>query len=174
MRIAVLPGSFDPITNGHRDLIATAATMFDQVVVVVARNSSKQPWFTLEERLEMLRAVLDADFPNVRVDAFEGLLVRYVEMQGANVIVKGVRTVADFEYELQMARVNRRLNAQIQTVLLPTRTEYADLSSSIVKELARHGEAVDGGILEGLVPNIVQRRLRQKVAQQQTGTNATR
>jgi len=172
MTRAVVPGSFDPVTNGHRELILSAAEMYAEVLVVVARNSSKQPWFTVEERLEMLIEVC-REIGNVRVDAFDGLLVRYLEAQGASVIVKGVRTVADFEYELQMARVNGRLNSKIRTVLMPTRTEYADLSSSIVKELARHGEAVEGGSLEGLVPNIVQQRLRQKVAQQQAGTNTT-
>ena len=160
MTRALVPGSFDPVTNGHVDIIANAAGMFAEVLVVVARNSSKMPLFSVEERIEMLRAVC-APFANVHVDAFEGLLVKYAETQGATVIVKGLRFVSDFEYELQMALVNRRQNDKIKTVFLPTAAEHLDLSSSIVKEIARHG-----GKLEGLVPNIVQQGLRQKFANQ--------
>ena len=156
MTRAIVPGSFDPVTNGHVDIIEGAAGMFEDVLVVVARNSSKTPMFTVEERVTMLREVC-AGLKNVRVDAFDGLLVHYAEAQNATVIVKGLRFVSDFEYELQMALVNRRQNSKIKTIFLPTGTEYSDLSSSIVKEIARHG-----GILEGLVPNIVQQRLRQK------------
>jgi pantetheine-phosphate adenylyltransferase len=157
MTRAIVPGSFDPVTNGHVDIIEGTAGMFEDVLVVVARNSSKTPMFTVEERVSMLREVC-APFTNVRVDAFDGLLVHYAEAQNATVIVKGLRFVSDFEYELQMALVNRRQNSKIKTIFMPTGTEYSDLSSSIVKEIARHG-----GILEGLVPNIVQQRLRQKI-----------
>ena len=158
MTRALVPGSFDPVTNGHVDIIEGAAGMFTDVLVVVARNSSKTPLFTVEERVQMLREVC-APLTNVRVDAFDGLLVHYAEAQNATVIVKGLRFVSDFDYELQMALVNRRQNSKIKTVFLPAATEYSDLSSSIVKEIARHG-----GKLEGLVPEIVQRRLQQKVA----------
>ncbi len=158
MTRALVPGSFDPVTNGHIDIIEGASAMFGEVLVVVGRNSSKTPLFTVEERVEMLREVC-APFANVRVDSFEGLLVHYAQAQGATVIVKGLRFVSDFEAELQMALVNRRQDSKIKTVFLPTATEYSDLSSSIVKEIARYG-----GILEGLVPNIVQQRLRQKTA----------
>lgn len=156
MMLALVPGSFDPVTHGHMDIVKRAAGIFAAVRVVVARNSSKTPLFTVEERLEMLRE-LCAPFENVTVDAFEGLLVHYAEAQGAKVIVKGLRFVSDFEYELQMALMNLRQNSEIQTVFLPTGAEYSDLSSSIVKEIARLGGAV-----EGLVPNIVQERLNAK------------
>lgn len=156
MTVALVPGSFDPVTNGHLDIVKRAASMFATVRVVVANNSAKKPLFTLEERLEMLRE-LCLPFANVTVDSFEGLLVRYAEAQGATVIVKGLRFVSDFEYELQMALMNLRQNSDVQTVFLPTGPEYSDLSSSIVKEIARLGGAV-----EGLVPNIVQQRLRAK------------
>ncbi len=158
MTRALVPGSFDPVTNGHLDIIEGASAMFGEVLVVVGRNSSKTPLFTVEERVEMLREVC-APLANVRVDAFEGLLVHYAQAQSATVIVKGLRFVSDFEAELQMALVNRRQDSKIKTVFLPTATEYSDLSSSIVKEIARYG-----GTLEGLVPNIVQQRLRQKTA----------
>ena len=156
MTCAVVPGSFDPVTNGHLDIIAGAARMFAHVRVVVARNSSKTPLFTVEERMELLRETC-RPFANVQVDSFEGLLVRYAASQSATVIVKGLRFVSDFEYEMQMALANRRQDETIQTVFLPAGSEYAALSSSIVKEIARHG-----GKLEGLVPNIVQQRLQQK------------
>ena len=156
MTCAIVPGSFDPVTNGHLDIIASAARMFADVRVVVARNSSKMPLFTIDERMELLRETC-RPFGNVQVDSFEGLLVRYAAAQSATVIVKGLRFVSDFEYEMQMALANRRQDETIQTVFLPAGTEYAALSSSIVKEIARHG-----GKLEGLVPDIVQQRLQQK------------
>ena len=157
MRSALVPGSFDPVTNGHLDIISRAAAMFDSVLVVVARNSSKTPLFTLEERLEMLAEVC-APYPNVTVDAFEGLLVQYALDHGASAIIKGLRAVSDFEYELQMALMNRRLANAIETMFLMTGAEYSYLSSNIVKEIARLG-----GSVEGLVPNSVEKRLRQKV-----------
>jgi pantetheine-phosphate adenylyltransferase len=156
MTLALVPGSFDPVTNGHLDIIQRAVELFDEVRVVVARNSSKTPLFTVEERLEMLREVC-TPLPRVTVDSFEGLLVNYALKCGATVIVKGLRFVSDFEYELQMALMNRRLNNAIETVFLPTGAPYSDLSSSIVKEIARLG-----GSVEGLVPEIVQQRLREK------------
>src|SRR5262249_7707943 len=154
---ALVPGSFDPVTYGHLDIIERAAGMFDAVLVAVARNAAKTSLFTTAERLEMLREVC-APWPNVTVDAFEGLLVNYALGRDAHVSVKGLRAVSDFEYELQMALMNRRLNSAIETVFLMTGTEYSYLSSSIVKEIARLG-----GSVEGLVPKSVEQRLRQKV-----------
>ena len=158
MTLALVPGSFDPVTNGHLDVIRRAAVLFERVCVVVARNSGKTPLFTLEERLEMLTEVC-APYANVTVDAFEGLLVHYAAQRDARVIVKGLRFVSDFEYELQMAHMNRRQNSAVETVFLPTGTEFSGLSSSIVKEIARLGGAV-----EGLVPESVQQHLRKKYA----------
>ena len=157
MARALVPGSFDPITMGHLDIIARAARMFETVLVAVAPNSTKTPLFTLAERVEMIQMTC-AHLPNVSVDAFEGLLVEYAVKHGASVIVKGLRAVSDFEYELQMAMMNRRLNSAVETVFLMTEAEHSYLSSSIVKEIARLGGAV-----EGLVPSHVETRLRQKV-----------
>ena len=156
---ALVPGSYDPVTNGHLDIIGRAAAMFETVVVAVARNYSKMPLFTAEERVEMLRDVC-ADWPNVSIDAFEGLLVNYAFERNASVIVKGLRAVSDFEYELQMALMNRRLNADVETVFLMTGPEHSYLSSSIVKEIARLG-----GTVEGLVPQSVEELLRQKLTE---------
>src|SRR5689334_641513 len=124
---ALVPGSFDPVTNGHLDIIGRAAGMFTDVLVAVARNASKTPLFTLEERLGMLKEVC-ARWPNVAVDAFEGLLVDYALQREATVIVKGLRAVSDFEYELQMALMNRRLSSAVETVFLMTEAEYSYLS----------------------------------------------
>lgn len=161
MTKALVPGSFDPVTNGHIDIIQRAATMFDSVVVAVAKNASKSPLFDKQERFEMLQEICAA-LPNVTVDYLDGLLVEYAQSRGATVIVKGLRAVSDFEYELQMALMNRRLCDKVETVFLMTGAEYSYLSSSIVKEIARLG-----GTLEGLVPESVERRLRQKLANNQ-------
>lgn len=157
MARALVPGSFDPVTNGHLDIIARAAKMFDTVLVATATNSTKTPLFTLPERLELLKEAC-APWPNVSVDVLQGLLVEYAVDHGASVIVKGLRAVSDFEYELQMAMMNRRLNSAVETVFLMTEAEHSYLSSSIVKEIARLG-----GSVEGLVPSHVEARLRQKV-----------
>lgn len=162
MARALVPGSFDPVTNGHIDIIARAATMFETVLVAVAPNSTKTPLFTLAERVEMLEEAC-APWPNVRVDAFQGLLVEYALNNEATVIVKGLRAVSDFEYEMQMAMMNRRLNKAVETVFLMTEAEYSYLSSNIVKEIARLG-----GSVEGLVPSRVAERLRQKVGNPKT------
>ena len=154
---AIVPGSFDPVTNGHLDIIERAAHLFDNVTVAVVINSSKTPMFTLEERVEMLQEVC-AHLSNVSVASFDGLLVEYAAQRGANVIVKGLRAVSDFEFELQMALMNRRLSPSVETVFMMTGAEYSYLSSSIVKEIARLG-----GSVKGLVPNSVTQRLRQKV-----------
>lgn len=156
---AVVPGSFDPVTNGHLDIIGRAAAMFETVVVAVAKNYSKTPMFSADERVAMLRLVC-ADWANVSIDAFEGLLVNYAFERHATVIVKGLRAVSDFEYELQMALMNRRLNQNVETVFLMAGPEHSYLSSSIVKEIARLGGAV-----EGLVPRRVEELLRQKLAE---------
>lgn len=155
---SLVPGSFDPVTNGHLDIISRSAALFDEVRVVVALNASKSPLFSLEERMEMLIEVC-APFENVSVHAFEGLLVQYAQQCGASVIVKGLRAVSDFEYELQMALMNRRLSDSVETMFLMTGADYSYLSSNIVKEIARLGGAV-----EGLVPNSVEKRLREKLA----------
>ena len=158
MTCALVPGSFDPVTNGHLDIIARATGMFSAVRVVVARNSGKTPLFTVEERVAMLTEVC-APFANVTVDTFEGLLVHYAAAHNAAVIVKGLRCVSDFDFEMQMALMNRRLNSAVDTVFLMTGAEHSGLSSSIVKEIARLGGAV-----EGLVPNIVRQALSAKFA----------
>lgn len=158
MARALVPGSFDPVTNGHLDIIGRSAILFDEVIVAVARNASKTPLFTIEERVEMLAEVC-RPWPNVSVSTFEGLLIHFALERGVTVIVRGLRAVSDFEYELQMALMNRRLSDQVETVFLMTGAEHSYLSSSIVKEIARLG-----GSVEGLVPDCVEQRLQQKVA----------
>jgi pantetheine-phosphate adenylyltransferase len=155
--LAIYPGSFDPVTNGHLDLIERASKLFGRVVVTVARNAEKAPMFTLQERVEMLREVT-RPFPNVEVDTFDGLLVDYARRLGARVLVRGIRAISDYEYELQMALMNRRLEPQLETVFMLPAVEYSYLSSHLVRELA-----VLGGSLTGLVPPVVERRLRIKV-----------
>ena len=148
MRRAVCPGSFDPVTNGHLDVFARAADLADEVVVAVLINKRKASLFTVEERMDMLRTCL-TDFPNVRVDAFHGLLVDYCAAQGITAIVKGLRAVSDFDYELQMAQMNYRL-AGVETVFISTNPLYSYISSSLIKEVATYG-----GSVEGLVPAAV-------------------
>ena len=157
--IAVYPGSFDPITSGHLDIIERAASLYETLIVLVAANSAKAPAFTAKQRVEMIQASLDEkSLKNVRVDCFsEGLLVDYVRAQGARVIVKGLRAVSDFEYEYAMALLNRRLRPDIETVFMMTSGEYSFLSSSIVKEIARLG-----GEIEGLVPAAALPQVRAK------------
>ncbi len=157
MAKAIVPGSFDPVTNGHLDIIERAAALFESVTVAIALNSAKTPLFTVEERIEMIREVT-GHLPNVEADSFTGLLVDYAASRGASVIVKGLRAVMDFEYELQMALMNRRQRPDVETVFMMTGTEYSYLSSSIVKEIARLG-----GSIEGLVPENVGQRLRKKL-----------
>jgi pantetheine-phosphate adenylyltransferase len=153
-RIAVYPGSFDPIHNGHLDLIQRCRTLFDELVVAVLYNEKKTALFTVDERIEMLREQL-SDYEDCRVESFSGLLVDFMERVGGNAIVRGLRAVSDFEYEFQMALMNRRLRPEVETVFLMPREDYIYLSSRLVKEVYFFG-----GDLNGLVPPDVLRRLR--------------
>ena len=154
--LAIYPGTFDPITNGHLDLIERGLRIFDRIIVAVAESYFKKALFTVEERLEMIRVALK-DNPNVTIDSFQGLLVDYVKSQKAQVILRGLRAVTDFEYEFQMAMMNRRMEPEIVTVFLMTSLRWVFLSSSILKEAAVHG-----GNIEGLVPEFVYRKLQEK------------
>lgn len=153
MRRAVCPGSFDPVTNGHIDIVSRASFLFDEVVVAVGVNKSKSRLFSAEERIDMLSEVC-RDFPNVKVDGFTGLLTTFCQERGIHAIVKGLRAVSDFDYELQMAQMNSSLAADIETVFVPTSPEYSFLASSLVKEVAMFG-----GDVSGLVPTFVHERL---------------
>jgi pantetheine-phosphate adenylyltransferase len=155
--IAVYPGSFDPVTHGHLDLIERGAKLFDRLIAAVLRNLEKDPLFTLEERVEMLREVTKP-WPNVEVDVFDGLLVDYARKRNAQVLLRGIRAISDYEYELQMALMNRKLEPKIETVFLMPAEAYSYLSSRLVREIARLG-----GPVHGLVPPAVERRLRTKV-----------
>ncbi len=155
-RLAVYPGTFDPLTNGHVDIILRGARLFDRIVVAMLVNPEKSPLFTLDERLATAREVF-ARYPNVEVEAFDGLLVDYARRKGASVIVRGLRAVSDFEYELQMALMNRHLNPDVETVFMMPAEAYTYLSSRLVKEVFALG-----GDISGLVPAAVQARLRQK------------
>ena len=157
--IAVYPGSFDPITNGHLDLIRRALKIFDHIIVAVATNAFKQSLFSIEERMEMIRESLK-DHPRITIDSFEGLLVNYAKRQKARAILRGLRAVTDFEYEFQLAMMNRRLEPEVETVFLMTGLRWVFLSSSILKEAAFHG-----GNIEGMVPEIVIKKLQEKFGQ---------
>jgi pantetheine-phosphate adenylyltransferase len=156
--LAVYPGSFDPLTNGHVDIIARGTRLFDRIVVAIAVNAEKTPLFTTAERVEMTRAVF-RDQPTVEVDTFDGLLVDYVEQRGAAVVVRGLRAVSDYEFEFQMALMNRRLNAAIETVFMMPAEQYTYISSRLIKEVFALG-----GRVHGLVPELVEARLRDKVS----------
>lgn len=149
MNIAVYPGSFDPMTNGHLDIIKRAAKTFDKVYVAILTNSAKNPEFSISQRIDWLKRATK-DFDNVEIDSFSGLLVNYANEKGADIIIKGLRAVSDFEYEFQMALTNRALSPNIETMFLMTNGKYSYLSSSIVKEIARLG-----GSLSGLVPDFM-------------------
>ena len=157
MRRAVCPGSFDPVTNGHLDIVARASNLFDEVVVAVLINKKKQGMFTVEERIELLQTVT-ADLPNVVVGSFHGLLVDFCRDQGIQAIVKGLRAVSDFDYELQMAQVNYQLSG-VDTIFVSTNPLYSYLSSSLIKEVATYG-----GDVSNLLPGVVYDRLRQRGA----------
>jgi pantetheine-phosphate adenylyltransferase len=155
--LAIYPGSFDPVTNGHLDLIERGAKIFDRLIVGLLRNFDKDPLFSLDERVEMLREVV-RPWPNVEVEVFSGLLVEYARLHGANVILRGIRAVSDYEYELQMAMMNRKLNPNLETVFMMPALSYSYLSSRLVREIAQLG-----GSITGLVPATVEERLRAKV-----------
>jgi pantetheine-phosphate adenylyltransferase len=154
--LAIYPGTFDPITNGHLDLIERGLRIFDHIIVAVAAGSYKKTVFTVAERLEMIRDALK-DKPNVTIDSFQGLLVGYVKSQKGAVVLRGLRAITDFEYEFQMAMMNRRLEPEIETVFLMTGLRWVFLSSSILKEAAMHG-----GNIEGMVSELVYKKLREK------------
>jgi pantetheine-phosphate adenylyltransferase len=158
--LAVYPGSFDPLTNGHVDIIERGARIFDEIVVAILVNAEKAPLFGMAERLEIAREVFK-QLPNVKVDTFDGLLVDYVERRGAQVIVRGLRAVSDFEFEFQMALMNRRLNGRIETVFMMPAEQYSYISSRLIKEVFSLG-----GRVHGLVPDMVEERLRDKVKSQ--------
>ena len=156
--VAIYPGSFDPMTNGHLDIIQRGAKLFDEVIVAVLVNSEKAPLFTAEERVQMMRTILKENGLTVRVDTFGGLLVTYAQKQKAQVIVRGIRAVSDYEYELQMALMNRRLEPRIETVFMMPSEAYSYLSSRLVREVFKLR-----GSVEGLVPPLVERMLRSKI-----------
>lgn len=157
MSVAIYPGSFDPITNGHVSIIESGLVCFERLVVAVLRNPKKSSLFTVEERVEMIREHF-ADTPNIEVDSFDGLLVDYCRKKGSRVVLRGLRAVADFEYELQMANMNRHLNEDVETVFLMANDAYFYVSSNIVKEAA-----MLGGDVSRLVPRAVEERLRAKL-----------
>lgn len=154
--IYVYPGSFDPVTNGHVDIIKRAASLCDRLIVAVLVNSSKNPSFTLGERVELLKCVL-ADVPNVEIDSFSGLLIDYMRKKEASVIIKGLRAVSDFEYELQMALLNKNLDSQIETLFMMANINYSFLSSSSVKEIARNNGRIDGLVPECIKDEVVRK-----------------
>ena len=156
--VAIYPGSFDPVTNGHLDLIGRGEQMFDHLIVAVLKNVEKQPLFSVPERVEMLREVTKK-WDSVEVDVFEGLLVDYARKRGAGVILRGIRAISDYEYELQMALMNRKLEPRLETVFMLPGESYSYLSAKLVREIAQLG-----GPLSGLVPPIVEQRLRSKVS----------
>ncbi|WP_414813329.1 MULTISPECIES: pantetheine-phosphate adenylyltransferase [unclassified Paenibacillus] len=157
--VAVYPGSFDPVTYGHLDIIHRAAKVFDKLIVAVLNNTSKNALFTLEERMELLRKVT-ADLPNVEIDGFRDLMVNYMKARNVRLIVRGLRAVSDFEYELQMASTNHKLNPDVETFFMTSKPQFSYLSSSIVKEIAKfHGP------VEDLVPAEVEEELRKKFPQ---------
>ena len=149
MRTVIYPGSFDPPTNGHLDVIKRASRLFDRVIVGVARNESKQPLFTLAERRNLIEESV-ADLDNVEVDVFEGLLVEYVENQNGNAVIRGLRAVSDFEFEFQMALMNRKLNEKVETLFMMPRASYSFLSSHLVKEIASLGGDVSAFVTQSV------------------------
>jgi pantetheine-phosphate adenylyltransferase len=155
--VALYPGSFDPITNGHLDLIQRGSALFDKLFVAILRNDEKQALFSVDERIEMLTEVVQV-FPNVEVGSFDGLLVEYAAQCGASVIIRGIRAVSDYEYELQMALMNRRLRPDIETVFLMASEAHSFLSSKLVKEVIRLG-----GKVTGLVPPSIEVKLRKRL-----------
>ena len=164
-RSAIYPGSFDPVTNGHLDIIERGRKLFDKVIVAILHNPAKEACFSVEERKEMLEICLK-NYPNVEVDTFDGLLVDYAAKRDADAILRGMRAVSDFEYEFQLALMNRRLNRDIQTVFLMTGLRWIFTSSSIIKEAAGFG-----GNINGMVPPIVDKKLKEKFGKKKKGKN---
>ena len=161
MRRAIYPGSFDPVTNGHLDIIERCCKLFDEIIIGILLNPEKEPFFTIEERHDMLTQVLqeiDLGTCVVRVDSFQGLLVNYAVAQQAHAIVRGIRAISDYEYELQMALMNRRLEPSIETVFMMAAESYTYVSSRLVKEVFQLG-----GTLDGLVPPLIQKRMKEKI-----------
>ena len=155
---AIYPGSFDPLTNGHLDLIERGSKIFEELIVAILRNAEKDPLFTVSERLEMLEKMVKP-FPNVRIEVFEGLLVEFAMQKKATVLLRGIRAISDYEYELQMALMNRKLQPELETVFMMPAEAYSYLSSRLVKEIFRLG-----GSVRGLVPELVEQKLREKFA----------
>ena len=155
--IAVYPGSFDPPTNGHLDLIERGSKIFEELVVAILRNSEKSPMFSVAERLEMLR-LLTADLKNVRLDTFDGLMVEFAKSINAACVLRGIRAISDYEYELQMALMNRKLEPTLETVFMMPADKYSYVSSRLVREVAQAG-----GPVHGLVPEVVEQKLREKL-----------
>jgi pantetheine-phosphate adenylyltransferase len=156
--IAIYPGSFDPLTNGHLDLIERGAKIFDELIVAILRNPEKEPLFSLEERMEIIRA-MTRQRDNVRVDSFDGLMVDYALRVGATAVLRGIRAISDYEYELQMALMNRKLEPRLETVFMMPAETYSYLSSRLVRQVATLG-----GSVRGLVPELVEKKLREKLA----------
>lgn len=157
-KLAICPGSFDPITNGHVDIISRGAKIFDEVVVTIFNNSSKKPLFTIEERIDLIKQSV-SHLPNVRVDVSDGLLIEYAHENNACAILRGLRAISDFEYEMQITSMNKHLAKNIETLFMMTNNKYSFLSSSIVKEVAQyHGD------ITGLVPEVVEKALKEKFA----------
>ncbi|MCZ6865060.1 MAG: pantetheine-phosphate adenylyltransferase [Candidatus Dadabacteria bacterium] len=157
MKIAIYPGSFDPFTYGHENIIERSVKVFDQIIVAVAHNTSKKTIFTVEERVEILNEVF-RDRDDVKVDYFEGLLVDYIKKMGTNVVLRGMRTVSDFEFEMQMALANKTLSSELETVFMVTDSEFSHISSSVIKEVVSLN-----GSASHMVPEIVEKRLREKL-----------
>ena len=155
-RTAIYPGSFDPVTNGHLDIVERGLKLFDKIIVAIMYNPGKEGLFTIEERLQMLEAAMKK-FPDVEIDTFDGLTVEYAKKRKAHGILRGLRAMSDFEYEFQMALMNRKLNREVQTIFLMTGLRWIYTSSSIIKEAAQFG-----GNVNGMVPPLVQRKLKEK------------
>lgn len=154
MNIAIYPGSFDPVTNGHLDIIERTSKIFDKVIVAILINSNKKPTFSIEERMDMLKAAT-AHIPNAEIEFFDGLLVDFVKEKGSHVIVKGLRAISDFEYEFQMAMLNKSVEPQIETLFMMTNNKYSYLSSSIVKELGRLGASLNELVPDVIMDNVI-------------------
>ncbi|MBF0563822.1 MAG: pantetheine-phosphate adenylyltransferase [Nitrospirae bacterium] len=165
-RFAIYPGTFDPFTNGHLDIVLRSKRLFDKIIIAIATNPKKVPLFSVTERKELIRASLndheDIDLQDIEIDSFDGLIVDYAQMKGSVVLIRGLRAVSDFEYELQMALLNRRLNQQVDTIFKMPSEEYTFLTSTAVKEIASFG-----GSVKGLVPPVVEEALMAKFPQKQ-------